>query len=419
MHFLKVGWLFAASTLSKLLAGLVLVKIIAVYLGADGLGRLGQFMSLMSMVTILAGGGVTTGIIKYVAEFKDNDKELKLYIGTASLVTVLASILVGFALFLTAPLISDWLFKTVDYSGVIRILALAQIFIAGANLLMGLVNGHKRVNAFAIINVVGAVMGTIGVAVGAAFYGIRGVMYGLIWAPASIILLLLPWYRFGLCFEWRSLLPIFNLKKIRKFMGFSLMMVVTVFTMQMSQIAIRFIIEARNSWVEVGYWQAVTRISDSYLLFITVVLANYYLPRLSELHSRSEIKKEVNLVYKYAMPILVLMSISVYLCRDWLILLLFSREFSPMKEYFTWQLVGDAFKVAAYIGGYVAVAKAKTKIYIAAEIFQSGMLVLLCYFFIGRYGAIGATYAYCFNYMIYFIMVHLILRSYLNKNSPI
>ena len=63
MRFLKVGLLFAASTVSKLVAGLLIVKIVAIYLGASGLGQLGQFMSLMSMITLLAGGGIGTGII--------------------------------------------------------------------------------------------------------------------------------------------------------------------------------------------------------------------------------------------------------------------------------------------------------------------------------------------------------------------
>lgn len=419
MHFLKVGLLFSASTLSKLLASFFVVKIIAVYIGASGLGKLGQFMSLMSMVTILAGGGITTGIIKYVAEFKDNNRELREYLGAASLVMVLASLVLGFALLLSAPMISLLLLKTSAYADVIRVLAVAQFLVACSNLLMGLVNGHKRVNAFAIINTLGIAIGAGGVAIGCTFYGIKGAMYGLVWIPACPILLLLPWYRLGLRFEWNYLIPMWNQEKVRRFMSFSLMMLVTVLTMQMSQIVIRYIIEEHNSWIEVGYWQAVTKISEAYLQFITVVLANYYLPRLAELRLRSEIKKEVNLVYRYSMPVLVLMGGLVFFCRDWIILLIFSQEFSPMKEFFTWQLVGDAFKVAAYIGGYVAVARAKTVIYITAEIYQAGMLVLLCYFFVGKYGAVGATYAYCINYIFYFIIVNFVLRIYLHKGGNV
>ena len=415
MHFLKVGLLFATSTLSKLLAGLVVVKIIAVYIGAEGLGRLGQFMSLMSMVTILAGGGITTGIIKYVAEYKDDESEVKSYLAAASLVTVVSSFFVGAALFFGAPIISLWLIKTVEYSNVIRVLALAQFFIASANLLMGLLNGYRRVHAFAIINSLGVIIGAAGVALGCIFYGIRGAMYGLIWMPASILLLLLPWYRFKLKFEWRDLIPVWEQKKIRQFKNFSLMLIVTVVTMQMSQIIIRNIIVTRDSWVQVGYWQAVSRVSDAYLQFITVVLANYYLPRLSELKSDWEIRAEVNSVYKYAMPILLSMGIIIFLSRNYIIQILFSKDFLPMKDFFTWQLMGDGFKVAAYIACYVAVAKANMRLYIGAEIFQAGLLLCLSFLFIAKYGAIGATYAYFLCYLIYFLISFVALRMYFLK----
>lgn len=55
-----------------------------------------------------------------------------------------------------------------------------------------------------------------------------------------------------------------------------------------------------------------------------------------------------------------------------------------MKSYFTWQLSGDAFKVGAYISCYVAVAKANTRLYISAEIFQAALLIIFCYFFVKR-----------------------------------
>lgn len=417
MHFLKVGLLFAASTLSRLLAGLVVVKIIAVYIGADGLGRLGQFMSLMSMITILAGGGISTGIVKFVAQYRDEHKELRAYLGAASLVALVASLLLGIILLGLATPISQWLFGTDDYAAVIRVLAAAQFALACTNLLMGLVNGHKRVHAFAIINGLGVVVGASGVALGCIFWGIRGAMYGLIWMPVANILFLVPWYFWGLRFKLYDLLPVWDRVKTWQFLQFSLMLLVSVFTMQMAQIVMRHIIEANNSWVQVGYWQAVSKISDAYLQFITVVLSSYYLPRLAELRHRHEIGKEVWSVYKIAMPVLAALSVTIFLARDFIILLLFSPEFLPMKGFFPWQLMGDAFKVAAYIGAYVAVARASTKIYIAAEIFQAGMLVFLCYFFVGKYGAVGASYAYCATYILYFIVVQVALRLYLRRGG--
>jgi len=414
MNFLKAGLLFSVSTLSKLFAGLLIVKIIAVSVGADGLGHLGQFMSLMSMVTILAGGGITSGIIKYVSEFRQDKNSLDAYLGAASFVAATATLIVGAGLYLAADSVSRWLFQTSEYGGAIQVLAVVQFFIALSNLLTGLVNGHQRVAAFAVITVASVIAGATGAAAACFYYGMKGAMFGLMWMASCPVLFLIPWYQFGLKFKWRQLAPRWDKKKVRQFAHFSLMLLTSVLTMQMSQIIVRHIIESNSSWAQVGYWQAVSKISDAYLQFITVVLANYFLPRLAELKRRSEIKKEIRLAYQYAMPVLFLMGSLVFICRDWIILLLFSREFSPMKEFFTFQLLGDCFKVAAYIGAYVAVAKAFTRVYILAEIIQSVMLVFFCAIFVGQFGAVGATYAYCLNYVVYFFIVNYVLRRYLN-----
>lgn len=417
MNFFKVSLLFSSSTISKLLAGLIIVKIIAITIGADGLGRLGQFMSLMFMVNIMAGGGITSGIVKYVSEFKGDQQKLNSYLGAASFVTLAASLLIGTGLYLASGAISEWLFGTPEYQSVIRILSIVQFLIALANLFSGLVNGHQRVTAFAGISIASVSLGATGVGLGCLFYGMTGAMYGLMWMAACPVLFLLPWYRIGLRYPWSYLYPRWDQEKVTQFIHFSAMLLASVLAMQMAQIIVRKLIEQHSGLAEVGYWQAVTKISDVYLQFITVILANYFLPRIAELKLRSEIKKEVNLAHQYAMPILFVMSMLIFLFRDPIILLLFSREFLPMKEFFTFQLIGDSFKIAAYICTYVAVAKANTKLYMAAEIYQALVLVLLCYLFIDRFGGIGATYAYCLHYVLYFLMVNYVLRSYFNRAS--
>ncbi|MCV5540592.1 O-antigen flippase, partial [Escherichia coli] len=66
-----------------------------------------------------------------------------------------------------------------------------------------------------------------------------------------------------------------------------------------------------------------------------------------------------------------------------------------MKPLFTWQIIGDVFKIASWLLAYVMLAKAMTRIFIISEIFFSVTFVLLSYFFIKSEGTIGVTYAYC------------------------
>jgi hypothetical protein len=84
-----------------------------------------------------------------------------------------------------------------------------------------------------------------------------------------------------------------------------------------------------------------------------------------------------------------------------------------MRDYFLFQMIGDFFKVTSYVFGYIAVAKTMTKMYIAAEIVQSLMFILLAKLFIQMAGPIGVTYAYALNYAIYAIIAFTVFRRFI------
>lgn len=63
MNVVRSSAYTGVATLAKLLAALVVVKLVAVYAGPQGVGRLGQFLNLMSVLAVLAGGGISAGIV--------------------------------------------------------------------------------------------------------------------------------------------------------------------------------------------------------------------------------------------------------------------------------------------------------------------------------------------------------------------
>jgi antigen flippase len=415
MSYLKTGVVFAIPTICRLLSGLLIIKVIAINLGADGLGRLGQFMSLLSIVTLLAGGGISAGIVKYVAQFKNEPSQLAEYVQVASFITFASSIVLGIILYVFSGTISSFLVQSTLYVFEIKVLAFIQTAIAFSTFLLGIVNGHRFIKDSAVINMATIIFGSAGVIFGSTYFGASGAMFGLMWYSSCQVIFLLIWYRYWFSFPFSFIKPHWLESVGRKFANFGLMQLVTVLTLQMSQVLMRNIIESKTSWVEVGYWQGLTKVSDAYLQFITIVLANYYMPKLSEARNKAEISSEVHAVYKLVIPILLILIPTIIILRVEIVQILFSKEFLPMSELFVWQMMGDFFKVIAYVAGYVAVAKAATRLYVAAELFQALVLVLLCYFLVQGFGIKGAVYAYFLTYLIYAAIALLGLKIYLGK----
>lgn len=148
-------------------------------------------------------------------------------------------------------------------------------------------------------------------------------------------------------------------------------------------------------------------------MLVTTSLSVYYLPRLSEIHENIELKREIFNGYKIIMPIVIVMSILIFLLKEYIILTAFSDKFMPMVELFTWQLVGDVIKIASWLISYIMIAKAMTKVFIYTEVGFSILFVLLSIFFVNTYGLVGMTYAFALNYTFYLLlMIYLFYRRF-------
>ena len=66
-----------SATVVKILAGLVINKAVALYIGPSGLALIGQFQNFSQMVNKAAQGGVNAGVTKYAAEYGKDAGRLK------------------------------------------------------------------------------------------------------------------------------------------------------------------------------------------------------------------------------------------------------------------------------------------------------------------------------------------------------
>jgi PST family polysaccharide transporter len=101
----------------------------------------------------------------------------------------------------------------------------------------------------------------------------------------------------------------------------------------------------------------------------------------------------------------------IWIFRYQIIRLFLTGSFLDMLVLLKWQLIGDVIKIASWILGYVLIAKAMKKTYIATEILFSVTFILLSFWFINYFGMVGTVYAFTCNYLIYLVTLAIILRK--------
>jgi PST family polysaccharide transporter len=418
MSIVRVGCYSFLATVARLLLSLAIVKIIAWQAGPEGVGKLGQFLSLMSIAVVFAGGGISSGVIKYVAEYRVNAQDLNPVIQTATAYTALCALIVAVMLVVFSPWLASWLLGDSRYRWLVIFLAFAQLLIASHNLILAVLSGLMEAKSVALIHITGAAIGVVTALILAYIYGSNGAFYALVLGQAILLGVSYPIYQRRVGVNLGPYHPNFDRGVFGKLGRYSLMALTSALLAPIAQIAVRNHLVSNFSWHDAGCWQAVTKLSDAYLLAITMAISMYYLPKLSATKDRRGLISEIRGAFLFFLPVMMLAGTLVYTFRSELTVLLFSDKFLSATNLFAPQLIADTLKVASFLLSYVMIAKEMTKLFIASEIFFTVTYVLWAILLTTLYGALGAMYASVVNYMTYLIFNMIVVRRYLLNLAP-
>ena len=414
MNLLKTSALNGIAVLIKTATLFILNKILAVYVGPSGYAIIGQFQNFTQIITTFAGGAINTAVIKYTAEYYENESKQRAIWRTAGSIVLVFSIFIALMILVFQKQLSIYIFQTIEYQSVFVWFAIFLLFFNFNALFLAILNGKKEILRLVLANIAGSLFSLIITGLLAVKFGLYGALVALsIYQSTAFIVTL------SLCYkaDWFKFTYLFG--KIdpvvaKNFAGFAMMALTSAVCIPVSQIVIRLYLSDEFGLKYAGYWEAMIRLSAGYLMLVTATLSVYYLPRLSELSLVEDIKKEIYLGYKIIFPVALLGAIVVYILRDWIIVLLFTDSFLPMRELFLWQMIGDSLKIGSWILAYLMLSKAMTKLFISTEIIFSIMLVGLTYVFTKLYGFKGVSIAHLVNYAIYWIVMGIFVFRKLN-----
>ena len=410
MNLIKTSLLNGIAVAVKVGSALVLNKILAVYVGPAGYAIIGQFQNAVSIVVSLAGGVVASGVTKVTAQHYDDEARQHEVWQTAIRFSLLASLLVGICILFIGDSLAEWLLHRTDMSSVFIWLALTLPAMAANNLLLAIVNGKKEVGIYVVANIIGSFLSLLVTGLLAYNFGIYGALVAFTINPAIVLLSTTTMVARRDWFKAKFLWGRMNRSALRELSGFGLMGLTSALTIPVTVMIIRDYLATNFGLTAAGYWQASWKISEIYLMLVTTTLSVYFLPRLAEIRSATELRAEIFKVYRFVMPIVLMGAVTIYLLRDFIIHTLFTPDFLPMRKLFPWQLSGDVIKIGAWITGYVLIGRGMVKIFLSVEILFSISFVLLSWVFVKKWGLQGVPMAYtvncslCWLYVAYWVM---------------
>lgn len=408
---LKVASQNSGGIVVKLFTGLATSKIIALFVGPSGMAWLGNLTNFQNIINNFSTAGLEKGAIRYCAEYKNDAQRLNSFVSTLFFIGISVCLLLGVLLFFGSDFLNKLIFPTKNFQFVFELLA----FLLPLGMLnvycLAILKGIGEFKKVILTNIFSNLLNVALIALLVSQIGLEGALLAYIILPSAILFvtLLVANKKLHLLgnFKWKNVSRLFG----KNLSQYAFMTLISSITFPLVFLLVRNFIIGRIGVEEAGFWEALVRVSNYYLLFIMSLLSLYILPKLVETDSDSGFRKIVFDFYTTILPIFGMGLLLVYFLRVWIVKIIFSDEFLPMTELFLWQLVGDFVRVAAMVLTYQLHAKKMVWKFILSDLFLAAMTYFSSVFFISKIGLQGVVIGYAVSWSLYGMVILFIFRK--------
>ena len=414
LFLIKLFSVNSVGVILRSVLGLISQKLIAVYLGPNGVALLGNLKNALALFGLVSTTGIDQGVLKYQSEFENRPEVLKKLYDTSAAYAFVGSIAVFCGLFFGSNYFSLYLFNSVAYAYLFIILAFTVPFMAFFNLCFAVVNGKSNYKKATLISFTSYTLITALVIALVLIYKLPGALLAITLTPIAQIVEL---YIFAkkevlLFLKVKIKFHVFFKDKLYQYI---IMAIAAVVLSNVVDLQLRHYLIKKLSVSEAGYWTSMTSLSNYYLSFLTGVYSLYVLPKYAKINNLKDFKMELLHIYKIIIPIFAIMFLGIYFFRVYIIQILFTEDFLPMQNLFKWQLLGDLVKIMSMVLAYQFIAKKMWKLYILTEAISYIILYIFGVYFVKKMGVEGIVFAHFLRCIMYLLMVALLMPAVFKK----
>lgn len=412
-QILKSTSIFGGSQVITILIGIVRNKILAVLLGAVGVGLISIYQSALDMIKSVSSLGIeTTGVREIAAIHEDDKAQLHHIISLIDRWALIFSILGAAICLIFCYPISLWVFGDSSHTLQFALLSVSMFFSILAAGQAVVLQGLRRISYMVKSAILWNILGLIVSLPLYYFYRLDGII------PVFIVVsiaMFLSAYFYRKKIDLESVPVSFEQlnKRGASVLRVGIFIVLASVLTALSFFLVRAFLTKNSGLESVGLFQAAWTITNVYLMLILKSMGSDFYPRLCAIignntKTRFLINEQTYIVLIVAVPMIVLL----LLCSKIILALLYSSEFEGATSVLNWQILGTFFKVLSWPLGFILLAKGKGLIYFLSETLFIIVYIGSMYCLFPFYGFDSLGIAYLVAYAIYLPLVFLLGRKF-------
>ena len=363
------------------------------------------------MVKSVATLGISNAVVKLFVENKEDKEELSIIYSTFFWLFLGIATLLCVGVVLTAPILSNFLFYSNQYTTPLRFFGLFLPLMVINSFWLAIYNGLEKYKSIILIQVISNVVlfGTTAFLI--VENNIEGGLLSVAVGECLMVGVTFVFVRKDKQYFQFQLQKILNVKYLKIIQKFGFMALLSAVVVPATLMIIRNTIVKYYTIEEAGLWDAINRLSGFYMMFFSSGLSLYYMPKLASIHTESEFKIELKEYYKIFVPLFLAMLVVLYLAKSMILKVAFTEEFSRINDLLIWQLMGDFFRIMTLAFGFQVLVKTMMKRYFLIEMIFNGTYLFLALYLLPTFGIKGALQAYCGANILSFLVILLMFRK--------
>lgn len=385
-----VGWVFIASA-TVLGIRFLRKTVLAQYLGPGDLGLFSICLTIGTIITLVAGLGFESAIVKYVAEYKEDKNKLSQLVSSAFITMFIFGVFAGAVLFVFSTALAD-IFNMPSLSLLLKIFGLMFPFTLLLSIVFGLLAGLRKMIYFSYVNISHVFLIFLFILIFVlAGVGVRGAVLGYVLAEIVIVCIFIILIRKYIHFTVHA-----YKQTTKKLISFGSRMVganaLNLITNHVDILLIGYFLTA----TDVGYYSIAVALANL-ISFVPSSIQRVTYPATSEYWSknnRAGLIKMIDKSMKYSACFLLLVGLGMGFYAKEIIAGVFGKEFIYAALPLCVLLIARVARGSTVvpIGGSLA-AVGRPDLSFKANSISSAVNVVLNVLLIPAFGILGAALA--------------------------
>ena len=415
---LKATSLLGSTQGVNMLCSIVRSKALAMLVGPFGVGLFGAVSAAADMIGNFTQLNIRTSAVPDLAAASANrfDEMLISVRRCGRLLGIVGMVL----MFLLAPLLSEFIYDSEEYTTAFRITAVSLLFVALQGSELVVMQATARYKPIAASGLFTALTGMPLAVALYYWFGADGVAPGIV--AYSVLAFAGSWWftrhhrPSGPKPSWRSSLSL----------GYGFVKVGMLLTLtSLATYGVNFVFMAfmRGNGEALGLYQAGYKMVWSYTGVFFIAFSMEFYPRLSKaIHNRRHASLLISHQAILSSAVLAVGAAAIVVLTPWLMPLLYTGEFSGADDYVRWGMVGMTFRPLSMAMSYSFLAAGRSRVYCATEVISAlcGLALNVAGYRMGGFLGLGiATALWMMLELIIMLAAALLCRAPLPRSRAL